>query len=646
MKYLYIPTSTLNFNSILSTESISPVAICASRDFGNNRFEKVDPNPFDNLLLLYDRYPNFNIEDQERDNFPMVLRLSAKRVSREALKTAYELEGINVYICTQTIYLDPSSAVFYFPTSNAKKIAIAKAEPSLATKLVSLYEPFFQVQDFRLESFDWSKSKIEGIKDNPNTAIDECCKSDIRINRLKGFVYGYILGAYRSTDTKMVQLASEIGEIRNKASAVTRDHSSSFSEKEREALDEHLKCAERLLEETGIGRLRFNPQNMDGINIDNSFIAEVRDSNEKDKRFTNSLVSLANEFCFKGEFSGHLDEVREQVAFDGAQAIKAHIGEDRWQDSPSKSYLTDLINNIVNGEPFDFRNSKSLALLSFAAFALKGDTLEKLEGFLISNGIGDFRIAFALWGAMFGYSKIPKTVFNLPFEHGDQAYAKEMHRYVHSVVHGIRLKDLEWPSPLDQPLAVAPAESRTSEPGVELLDQLFEHMPASKHWEGNLRELWGASDGQKEKFIKRLNKTTINDLGGNIKGVFKTAIIEFIQNPNSPYPGELFPATPQQTEVFFCNDGHAWDVICDVVSADKRDIFEKNLRWFQKEWQNPTSKYYGRDSQSSVASKPLDQRTNDEAILYFCRTLINEKHPVLDKRTAEAVKRLLRDKYR
>ena len=42
MKKLYIPTSTLNFNNILSSESISPKAFYAIRGFGYSRWQEVE----------------------------------------------------------------------------------------------------------------------------------------------------------------------------------------------------------------------------------------------------------------------------------------------------------------------------------------------------------------------------------------------------------------------------------------------------------------------------------------------------------------------------------------------------------------------------------------------------------------------------
>ena len=44
---LFIPTCTLNFNNIFSTESISPKAHYATRGFGNRRYYSVEANNLD-----------------------------------------------------------------------------------------------------------------------------------------------------------------------------------------------------------------------------------------------------------------------------------------------------------------------------------------------------------------------------------------------------------------------------------------------------------------------------------------------------------------------------------------------------------------------------------------------------------------------
>ena len=58
---IYLPTSTLNFNSIMSSESVSPASFYSKRGFGHKRFEKVNPNRLDNRIVLYPKYPIFDI---------------------------------------------------------------------------------------------------------------------------------------------------------------------------------------------------------------------------------------------------------------------------------------------------------------------------------------------------------------------------------------------------------------------------------------------------------------------------------------------------------------------------------------------------------------------------------------------------------
>ena len=45
----------MNFNNILSSESISPKAFYTQREYGYSRWVEVPENPFDNVIILYDR---------------------------------------------------------------------------------------------------------------------------------------------------------------------------------------------------------------------------------------------------------------------------------------------------------------------------------------------------------------------------------------------------------------------------------------------------------------------------------------------------------------------------------------------------------------------------------------------------------------
>ena len=72
---LYIPTCTLNFNNILSSESISPLGFYARRGFGNKRFYPVFANDKEQVILLYSKYPRFKVEENDLDNHRIVFKV-------------------------------------------------------------------------------------------------------------------------------------------------------------------------------------------------------------------------------------------------------------------------------------------------------------------------------------------------------------------------------------------------------------------------------------------------------------------------------------------------------------------------------------------------------------------------------------------
>ena len=67
-------------------------------------------------------------------------------------------------------------------------------------------------------------------------------------------------------------------------------------------------------------------------------------------------------------------------------------------------------------------------MTSFALFCKKGnrDSLEGLENTFFSNGILELSFAYALWGAVYGYSAMPKTVIDTAVNSYGHEYSKEV----------------------------------------------------------------------------------------------------------------------------------------------------------------------------------------------------------------------------
>lgn len=649
MKYIYIPTTTLNFNNILSTGSISPAVVYAARRFGYNKFEVVPPNPFQHVLLLYDRYPIYSIEDTDRDNHPLVIRVRVERIP-DGLRFARDIQ-----VCDNTIYLDPASTEFLFDTLEAKKIALIKAEPSLTTKLIGLYQTRMQIiNNAQHDSFKWSKEMLDGINDGTEAVLKNC-EFDERINRLKGFACGYILGAYKSIDEKGAKYRSVLKEQRNEISAMLNDPSRINPDFLRKAL-ESCSILDQLWSEERVGSRRFDPEQGDKIVIKDGLVDVLEDRRKYDPQSTLRLKRLFNMYCITSDFTGQLDEARFNVAFEGGKAIKTLMGSE-WENSSNQTYINDLLNNVKSGSPFEFNSSSSLALKSFAAFVQKGDDLDKLESFLVDQGICDFRYAFALWGAMFGFSKIPKTIFNLPDKRGEYSYSRKMHDYVHNAVHSFPLLPPE--EKVSQSFDYVDTRTPGEELPLELINKFKHTHPGAEHWIPSINKLWSECGNICKVFIAKLNKAKATDLGGKRKGIRKEDVIsffkEYLESESAPswQPTILIDA---QQPFKFWDDQQAWVIIRNAVPTNFQDEIKENLEWFQKEWKEPNSRFYGwqnKECRSHIKDKPLENRTNADAIDYYTRLLKNNRDRRLrdnkdfpTEAVIEKIRNLLSCKYR
>jgi hypothetical protein len=628
MSFLYIPTTTLNFNNIFATEAISPASFYEQRGFGYRHFEEVEPNPFRNMniILLYSRLPVFDITDNERDNHPMVFRIDKNSLPPNSLKVLKEQDGISVYGYNQTIYLDPISVQLNFFSEEEMKIALSKSEPSLTTKMVKLYRQSFRIADrSSADGFLWKADILDGINEAAE-CIDKFTNKDLHVNRLKGFAYAYVLGAYKSTSPALAKHLSELRALKNKASALLNDLSNRIDEGKKGEIFRLYSSLESKLAVIGNGAERYDPSQGDNISIIDSALKlkQVNDKHLSDPRAADFLVSFINDYCLECDFYADLAEDRNNVAMGGAQTIKAIIGI-QWEGSPHKVFINALLNNVKNGSAFDLGSVDSLALKSFAVFILKGDDLEKLEDFLVANGIGDFRIAFALWGAMFGFSKIPKNYFNLLFECENAGYAMAVYKHIQQAIHG---KTNEFDMPI-LPITPRPdCSEKEDKPGSYFLNRLFRKYPGTKQWEEKLLSLLNNCGGMNSKFSKMfINKTTVKDLGGSVAGVSKSDVNDFIKKELNPHQGKLFlsPSYPQMKAKFFYADDGVWDNIQALMPEEDRKKVKKTLEWFQNQWSDPKSKYYGWENQEAPKGNPrktpLSERTNNDAIIACCKTL-------------------------
>ena len=502
MNTLYIPVSSLNFNSIFASESISPAGFYPKRNFGYKTFEKIEElNRFANSIIAFDKFPIFEIKADGRDNFPMVIEIIAE-FDNLPVKT---LDDVSIFQSTETIYLNPFKTNVYFLSEEARKITILGAERSLSTKMVSLYEKSlcFSVlnKESNVSTFQFKSDTIKEIKDVSDTEIGKLIDIDQRKNKAKGFLYSYILGANRSLSKELIIIKKTTREISNIISAIINSPDKSPTQFQKEDLLKNAEVfntafknidkdsieTEKLLNrygnelsvsnikkilrdtylinkienlfdifnivsselnfETAISKIYNNTKRIENEHFANKsklkLSEKVNLANIKLTRFEEDkpdfYMALINEFIsFDLQNESRLD-----IATAGIKLLIRMYEEKNipWNPSPQRDFFNGLLANMQGKGVFNVNNSNDIVHQSFALFVLhkEKDELEKLEAALIANTIYEYRFAFGLWGAINGFANMPKTFTNELFLSDDINYVLEAYKYIHKQVHSIEL---------------------------------------------------------------------------------------------------------------------------------------------------------------------------------------------------------------
>ena len=645
MNYLYIPTSTLNFNNIFSTESVSPVCFYSKRGFGYSRYELVDPNPMQNITLLYDKYPIFSIDDDGRDHYPMVIKIKKDLIAEGKLTAHPKCDGVSIFSFRDTIYFKPDCVEIFFRNEVELNTVLIKAEPSLTTKMVPWYkEKMFVFERSDQVEFEWNVDCIPNTGNDTSADIEGFLHKDRRIDRLKGLFYGYLLGRYKSIPKSEVELAHMVNKFKNYSSSlINANHTvpDAFIKIVNEEFDNFVSSCKARCKEVTV----TTPFHCNFIANSNMEVQHLLPNN--DPQFMKNdepFVCFVNRFCLGHNFTSLLTDNRIEVGKRGGEAIKGIIGS-RWEGSSHKKYTNELLNNVKSGKPFIFKSIESPTMKAFAAFILKGDDLAKLEAYLLDQRVGDFGLAFALWGGMFGFSKIPKTSFDILLKSesryepttlfntspgSDGPSAMSAYNYIYNELHGRKKSQLprvEYTpiDPVDKNFDAMSNALRGKFPGIDL-------------WLPKVEKLF-SSYGRTLKLAAEFKKMRVkNDLGGQISGSSKKNVDDFLREYCSKSESLFDQSYPSEnSKMNFWEDGNAWDVISDLIPPVKRPGIERDLEWFKAQWNDPQGLYGSQNVKAkSIASKlPIEERTNNLAIESFCRL-----GPVVEKLNLDEINKV------
>ena len=482
MKKYYIPTSTLNFNNILSSESISPKAFYSIRGFGYPRWTEVEENNNKNVIMLYSQPFSFVRPKSDMEDHPMLVEI----VTDES----FPMVSDGIFICDHTIYLSPWRTRFIFFSPQNKLVALSLSDSSLETKMLTLYSQRLLVQVFPL--------KEVGVLEISKPLNKEAVEHDFRINRMKGFLYGYYIGALLSNSLGIVKRANILQELRNIFFSILSTESRIPTILQQEKLENlfneiqksnpivsYLKsikkesaCVEKIISdltelgvvfpskvnsvENIIQSLKYatdgNNYALDWLNGEEQKLNQLEQRNrtplqvsaEEVVMVDNSLSKISNSYLREDneralvrawcnevfalkEYNGKVSTFAESLSDEVTRKAKAVYG-DSWEDSYSKSVLNQM-RRYVRAQESNISWKDDL-FSSIAAVIAKGSDWEQLRKFMQSKMMSDYKIAFAFFGELNGFANLTRDFTDVLFAHKDRNYVASVYKEIYGQLHG------------------------------------------------------------------------------------------------------------------------------------------------------------------------------------------------------------------
>lgn len=487
---LYIPTSSQNFNNIMSSESISPATFYERRNFGMRRFVRVTPNNLDDRITLYDGIPDFTIPVSDEDNFPIYIEVQTACYDENMF---YASEQDGVYYCDRTIYISPFHCKFLFRSEGEYRIIYSSQQRSLNTKMTRLYAKAFYpiTQNYPRKEYNYASLTNSGKDFSVHIAFDR------RVNKLKGFYLAYLIGKMKDLSPSFVHMYHLTMQISDTlASTLTSQYPTlnqslqtdnltdelnkvlrSIS-KEEEYIAEALKKDKSIhnIEGDLIGYLRshlwFDNWKLQmkipvTYQIHPFFAASFKSDSEQDAKdqyvddiYAHLDALRGHTYPISAELplikqqqvasipeSGFLEfaliealqevyngkdfiEDRYQFSLSICKQYKNTVGEDEF--AFARQYLNALNKNLNNHEAFEINSIGNEGMKAYAAFCQKGDPddFNKLEEHMIKAELGNLHQGFALAGMVFGYADMPKTFTN-NYTHADNYdFIKQTYKYL------------------------------------------------------------------------------------------------------------------------------------------------------------------------------------------------------------------------
>lgn len=698
MKKLYIPTSTCNFNNILSSESISPKAFYARRGFGYPRWTNIPENDNDNVILLYEEPFAFSRPKSEVEDHPMLVEIET---DEEFPQT--RVKGVRY--SDHTIYLVRRCTHFVFFNEQNMRTTLSLSESSAETKLVDLYKRQIYILDYQ------RRTQQQDIK--VETGLNEVAiEKDIRINKMKGLLYGYYIGAYLSTPKEITERHKRLTELRNIFGAVVSSEGrqpTGVQQKRMEAIffeikkenpafnvlteycldnmnkifdfefrcirsgvsypnyfdayeiirklstEEEAKTAFLWLrnEEKKLAKDEHTKRKPLSVNANElivkddalSYISTALLQNEDEKKLVKAWV---NNIFILPDYNKNIASFKSDLATEITRKAREIFGDAKWENSDMKRWLNNM-RRYINGDDVEIEWENPL-VASITSVLLKGDDIDNLLAFMRSKSISDYRIAFAFYGMLHGFANLTRDFTDNLYTYKDDKYISEVYIAIYEQTQGKPFPQSSLPE--------KNYRSPYSINGKHVTDS--EKATSDAQWKDDFeqiirRKTKKLNDDDWHKIYRELNESftpqeCYNKLANGVLKKKKAVLPELrekfhlqdtAQQRQETRQGNLFSSnTSTETHKFFYNDPKAWDYIKDLIPTnDKQEAKRQLFDWFVNNFKLPTNQ---RDWYRGV-----NERDNKIVITKFCTQQPKKEFPYFTKDIRDKVwKRLMSIYYK
>lgn len=200
MKY-YINISSWNLLESFVTESLSPFAFYARRNFGNNlsRYISSGTDKINYLVLsTIDNGGDYSIE------------IDSSIVNAEYIKP---IKGLSTkFIYSNTIYYKKGSVRFRFGNQSLLETFEAESQILFEVKCIEKYKEDFYVCTIKEKK---TSTTLKKMGEPFSFEQEGFIESDNKLNIIKGAIVGYVRGELTSSRSEDLELMSQIKDIKN-----------------------------------------------------------------------------------------------------------------------------------------------------------------------------------------------------------------------------------------------------------------------------------------------------------------------------------------------------------------------------------------------------------------------------------------------